>query len=124
MDNSKCGYIPMQERLDLNKTQGASTPEEVKRMQNVPYASAVGKPHWTSVKTILNYLRNIKDMILVYDGNLEAELRRHSRLDSKSAILDPKSDKWVDAMSAEMQSMKDNQVWCLVDLPPNSMSVT
>ncbi|GJS20945.1 retrotransposon protein, putative, ty1-copia subclass [Tanacetum coccineum] len=42
MDNSKHGHIPMQERLDLNKTQGASTPEEVKRMQNVPYASAVG----------------------------------------------------------------------------------
>nr|GEX09732.1 hypothetical protein [Tanacetum cinerariifolium] len=42
MDNSKRGYIPMQERLDLNKTQGTSTPEEVKRMQNVPYASAVG----------------------------------------------------------------------------------
>ncbi|GKB08248.1 hypothetical protein Tco_0836532 [Tanacetum coccineum] len=38
MDNSKRGYIPMQERLDLNKTQGASTPKEVKRMQNVPYA--------------------------------------------------------------------------------------
>ncbi|GJS57920.1 retrotransposon protein, putative, ty1-copia subclass [Tanacetum coccineum] len=33
MDNSKRGYIPMQERLDLNKTQGASTPEEVKRMK-------------------------------------------------------------------------------------------
>ncbi|GKG52173.1 hypothetical protein Tco_0547048, partial [Tanacetum coccineum] len=30
------------EAIDLNKTQGASTPEEVKRMQNVPYASAVG----------------------------------------------------------------------------------
>ncbi|GJT60827.1 hypothetical protein Tco_1004360 [Tanacetum coccineum] len=42
MDTSKRGYIPMQERLDLNKTQGASTPEDVKRMQNVPYASVVG----------------------------------------------------------------------------------
>ncbi|GKA73140.1 retrotransposon protein, putative, ty1-copia subclass [Tanacetum coccineum] len=42
MDNSKRGYIPMQEKLDLNKIQGASTPEKVKRMQNVPYASAVG----------------------------------------------------------------------------------
>ncbi|GKB96019.1 retrotransposon protein, putative, ty1-copia subclass [Tanacetum coccineum] len=38
MDNSKRGHIPMQERLDLNKTQGASTPKEVKRIQNVPYA--------------------------------------------------------------------------------------
>nr|GEV01947.1 retrotransposon protein, putative, Ty1-copia subclass [Tanacetum cinerariifolium] len=42
MDNSKCGHVPMQERLDLNRTQGASTPKEVKHMQNVPYASAVG----------------------------------------------------------------------------------
>ncbi|GJZ63097.1 hypothetical protein Tco_0619518 [Tanacetum coccineum] len=90
-------------RLDLNKTQGASTPEEVKRMQNVPYASAVGsimyavrctrpdvafaqnitsrfqqnpgEPHWTAVKTILKYLRNTKDMFLVYGGNPEAKLR-------------------------------------------------
>ncbi|GJR06672.1 retrotransposon protein, putative, ty1-copia subclass [Tanacetum coccineum] len=42
MDNTKHSYIPMQERLDLNKTQGASTPREVKLMQNVPYALAVG----------------------------------------------------------------------------------
>nr|GEW17159.1 retrotransposon protein, putative, Ty1-copia subclass [Tanacetum cinerariifolium] len=42
MENSKRGNIPMQERFDLNKTQGASTTEEVKLMQNVPYALAVG----------------------------------------------------------------------------------
>ncbi|GJZ16540.1 hypothetical protein Tco_0552217 [Tanacetum coccineum] len=42
MDTSKRGYILMQEKLDLNKTQGASTPEEVKHMQNIPYASIVG----------------------------------------------------------------------------------
>ncbi|GKB09485.1 retrotransposon protein, putative, ty1-copia subclass [Tanacetum coccineum] len=81
----------------------ASTPGEVKRMQNVPYASAVGsimyavrctrpdvafaqnitsrfqqnpgEPHWTAVKTILKYLRNTKDMFLVYGRNPEAELR-------------------------------------------------
>ncbi|GJR62237.1 retrotransposon protein, putative, ty1-copia subclass [Tanacetum coccineum] len=76
MDTFKRGYIPMQERLDLNKTQGASTPGEVKRMQNVPYASANPRePHWTAVKTILKYLRNTKDMFLVYGGNPEAELR-------------------------------------------------
>ncbi|GKA00930.1 hypothetical protein Tco_0673595 [Tanacetum coccineum] len=76
MDNSRRGHIPMQETLDLNKTQGASTPEEVKRIQNVPYASAnPDEPHWTVVKNILKYLKNTKDMFLVYDGNLEAELR-------------------------------------------------
>ncbi|GJR05874.1 hypothetical protein Tco_0528858 [Tanacetum coccineum] len=51
----------MQERLDLNKSQGASTPEEVKRKQkNI---------------NILKYLRNTRDMYLVNGGNLEAELK-------------------------------------------------
>ncbi|GJS78893.1 retrotransposon protein, putative, ty1-copia subclass [Tanacetum coccineum] len=42
MENSKHESIPMQEKLKLSKSQGASTPAEVKRMQNVPYASAMG----------------------------------------------------------------------------------
>nr|GEZ38389.1 hypothetical protein [Tanacetum cinerariifolium] len=42
MKNSKRESIPMQEKLKLSKSQGASTPAELKRMQNVPYASAVG----------------------------------------------------------------------------------
>ncbi|GJW05447.1 retrotransposon protein, putative, ty1-copia subclass [Tanacetum coccineum] len=33
---------PMQDKLRLSKSQSASTPAELKRMQNVPYASAVG----------------------------------------------------------------------------------
>nr|GEW79085.1 hypothetical protein [Tanacetum cinerariifolium] len=48
---------------------------DVKRMQNVPYASVVGKPHWTVVKTILKNLGNTKDMFLVYGRNFEAKLR-------------------------------------------------
>nr|GEV01625.1 hypothetical protein [Tanacetum cinerariifolium] len=42
MENSKRGSIPMQEKLKLSKSQGASTPDELKHMQNVSYASAVG----------------------------------------------------------------------------------
>nr|GFC85144.1 hypothetical protein [Tanacetum cinerariifolium] len=42
MENSKRGSIPMQKKLKFSKSQGASTPAEMKRMQNVPYASAVG----------------------------------------------------------------------------------
>ncbi|GKA70136.1 retrotransposon protein, putative, ty1-copia subclass [Tanacetum coccineum] len=42
MENSKRGTIPMQEKLKLSKSQGASTPAEIQRMQNIPYASAVG----------------------------------------------------------------------------------
>nr|GEV07847.1 putative retrotransposon protein [Tanacetum cinerariifolium] len=102
MENSKRGSIPMQEKLKLSKSQGASTPAEMKRMQNVPYALAVGSImyavrctrsdvvfaqnitsrfqqnpgdiHWTTVKNILKYLRNTKDMFLVYGGDLKREL--------------------------------------------------
>ncbi|GKE25403.1 hypothetical protein Tco_1436915 [Tanacetum coccineum] len=85
------------------KREGASTSEDVKRMLDVPYALAVGsfmyvvrctrpgvafaqnitsyfqqnpcEPQWTSMKNILKYLRNTKDMFLVYGGNPEAKLR-------------------------------------------------
>ncbi|GJW90059.1 hypothetical protein Tco_0167612 [Tanacetum coccineum] len=36
----------------------------------------------------------------------------------KATMLDSKSNKWIDAMNAEIQSMMDNMVWVLVDLPP------
>ncbi|GJU86019.1 retrotransposon protein, putative, ty1-copia subclass [Tanacetum coccineum] len=42
MDNSKRGSIPMQVDLHLSKSQCATTSTEMKRMQNVPYASVVG----------------------------------------------------------------------------------
>ncbi|GKC10611.1 retrotransposon protein, putative, ty1-copia subclass, partial [Tanacetum coccineum] len=56
---------------------------------------------------------------------LNVEVEEHSlgnlneSTNYKAAILDLESYKWVDAMNAEMQSMKDNQVWRLVNLPPN-----
>ncbi|GKB53103.1 retrotransposon protein, putative, ty1-copia subclass [Tanacetum coccineum] len=88
MDNSKRGHIPMQERLDLNKTQGASAPKEVKRKLKVftiwrrgeqkygrEYIQNLGELRWTVVKNILKYLRNTKDMFLVYGGNPEVELQ-------------------------------------------------
>ncbi|GJZ22802.1 retrotransposon protein, putative, ty1-copia subclass [Tanacetum coccineum] len=34
-----------------------------------------GELHWTAVKNIFKYLRNTKDMFLVYGGNPKAELR-------------------------------------------------
>nr|GFA08370.1 putative retrotransposon Ty1-copia subclass protein [Tanacetum cinerariifolium] len=41
----------------------------------------------------------------------------------KAAILDLESNKWLDAMNTKMQSIKDDQVWRLVDLPPNCKTV-
>ncbi|GKB30828.1 putative retrotransposon protein [Tanacetum coccineum] len=94
---------PNAKKLKLSKSQGAATPAEKQRMQNVPYASAIGsimyavrctcpdvafaqnitsrfqqnpgELHWTTVKNILKYLRNTKDMILVYIGDTKRELR-------------------------------------------------
>ncbi|GJW88767.1 hypothetical protein Tco_0164107 [Tanacetum coccineum] len=63
IENSKCGSIPMQDKLRLNKSQGALTLAELKRMQNLPYASAMGS------------IMNTKDMFLVYGGDLKQELR-------------------------------------------------
>nr|GEW83014.1 putative retrotransposon protein [Tanacetum cinerariifolium] len=41
----------------------------------------------------------------------------------KAALLDLESDKWLNAMNVEMQSMKDNEVWDLVDLLPNGKTI-
>nr|GFA01177.1 hypothetical protein [Tanacetum cinerariifolium] len=41
----------------------------------------------------------------------------------KAALLVPESEKWLNAMNVKMQSMKDNEVWVLVELPPNGKTV-
>ncbi|GJU22486.1 retrotransposon protein, putative, ty1-copia subclass [Tanacetum coccineum] len=41
----------------------------------------------------------------------------------KAALADLESDKWLEAMNMKMQSMKDNQVWYLVDLLSNGRTV-
>ncbi|GJX80511.1 retrotransposon protein, putative, ty1-copia subclass [Tanacetum coccineum] len=102
MHNSKKGYLPMEVKHELSNEMCASTPEEVAYMKKVPYASAVGsilyavrctrpdvafaqnlvsryqqnlgKLHWAVVKHILKYLRNTRDMFLVYGGKPDTEL--------------------------------------------------
>ncbi|GJX19254.1 retrotransposon protein, putative, ty1-copia subclass [Tanacetum coccineum] len=72
MENSKRRSIHMQEKLRLSKSQGASTPAELKRMQNVPYALAVG-------------LMNTKDMFLVYGGAVDWKSAKKSIFATSSA---------------------------------------
>ncbi|VFQ96175.1 unnamed protein product [Cuscuta campestris] len=102
MSESKRGSLPMAQGTSLSKTQGASTPEEVECMRNVPYASAIGsimyamvctrpnvtfalsvtsryqsnpgESHWTAVKNILKYFRRTKDAFLVYSGKEELSI--------------------------------------------------
>ncbi|GJR15337.1 zinc finger, CCHC-type containing protein [Tanacetum coccineum] len=51
------------------------TRPDVASAQNITSRLDPGEPHWIAVKNILKYLRNTKDMFLVYGGNPEAELR-------------------------------------------------
>ncbi|GJS21144.1 retrotransposon protein, putative, ty1-copia subclass [Tanacetum coccineum] len=60
---------------------------------------------------------------------LNVEVEEHSIRDLneptsyKAVMLDSESNKWIDAMNAEIQSMMDNMVWVLVDLPPGYKTV-
>ncbi|GJV07396.1 retrotransposon protein, putative, ty1-copia subclass [Tanacetum coccineum] len=110
MDKSKRGFTPMQEKPDLNKSQGAITSREVKRMQRVSYDLAIGsimyavrctrpdvafaqnlcsrfqqnlsEAHRTAVKNILKYLRNTQDMVLVSGAKPKTELRVKCYIDA------------------------------------------
>ncbi|GJS91583.1 hypothetical protein Tco_0774219 [Tanacetum coccineum] len=75
MENSKHRAIPMQEKLKLSTSQGASTPIEIQCMQNIPYVTNPRELHWTTVKNILKYLRNTKDMFLIYEDDMKQELK-------------------------------------------------
>ncbi|KAL0439384.1 UNVERIFIED_CONTAM: Secreted RxLR effector protein [Sesamum latifolium] len=96
MKNSKRGFLPVRHRVKLSKKQSPNTDEELRKMFDIPYVSAVGsiqyvvqctrpdvafalsvmsryqacagEAHWTAVKTILKYLRRTKDIFLVYGG--------------------------------------------------------
>nr|GFB62156.1 putative retrotransposon Ty1-copia subclass protein [Tanacetum cinerariifolium] len=68
------GYLNEEEKLKLSKSHGASTPAEMKRMQNVPYTSTVGSIMYAARCTRPD-VANTKDMFLVYGDDLKRELR-------------------------------------------------
>ncbi|GKF32811.1 retrotransposon protein, putative, ty1-copia subclass [Tanacetum coccineum] len=69
--------------------------------------------------------RRASDRMCLYIDAEEHELRDLGEpANYKVALLDLKSEKWLNAMNVKMQSMKDNEVWELVDLPPNGKTVS
>ncbi|GJY32691.1 zinc finger, CCHC-type containing protein [Tanacetum coccineum] len=64
------------------------------------------------------------DRMCLYIDAEEHELGGHNEpTNYKTALLVHESEKWLDAMNVEMQSMKDKEVWDLVDLPPDGKTV-
>ncbi|GKE74631.1 retrotransposon protein, putative, ty1-copia subclass [Tanacetum coccineum] len=69
-------------------------------------------------------IRNAPNRMCLYINAEEHELGDLGEpANYKAALLDPEFDKWLNAMNMEMQSMKDNKVWDLVDLPPSGKNV-
>nr|GEZ64858.1 retrotransposon protein, putative, Ty1-copia subclass [Tanacetum cinerariifolium] len=68
--------------------------------------------------------RRATDRICLY---IDAKEHKLGDLDGpanyKAALMDAESKKWLDAMNVEMQSVKDNDVKVLVELPPNARTV-
>ncbi|GJR41221.1 retrotransposon protein, putative, ty1-copia subclass [Tanacetum coccineum] len=68
--------------------------------------------------------RRPRDQLCLYVDAEEHELGDLGEpANYKAALLDPESGKWLNAMNVEMQSMKDNEVWELVELPPDAKTV-
>nr|GEV76003.1 hypothetical protein [Tanacetum cinerariifolium] len=66
--------------------------------------------------------RHAPDRMCLYINGEEHELGDLSEPSNyKAELLDPESEKWINAMNVEMQSMKDNEVWLLVELPPTDI---
>nr|GEZ91547.1 retrotransposon protein, putative, Ty1-copia subclass [Tanacetum cinerariifolium] len=77
MKNFKCRSIPMQEKLRLSKSQGASTLAKLKRMQNVPYALAVGSIIYAvrCTRPDVAFAQNITSRFQQNLGDIKRELR-------------------------------------------------
>nr|GEU56232.1 retrotransposon protein, putative, Ty1-copia subclass [Tanacetum cinerariifolium] len=69
-------------------------------------------------------IRHAPDRICLYIDAKEHKLGDLGEpANYKAALMDPESKKWLDAMNVEMQSVKDNDVRVLVELPPNARTV-
>ncbi|KAM1366487.1 hypothetical protein ACFX2H_000047 [Malus domestica] len=56
------------------------------------YQSNPGSEHWTTVKTVLKYLRRTKDMFLVYGGATELRVEAYTDADFQSDVDDRSSN--------------------------------
>ncbi|GJS33658.1 retrotransposon protein, putative, ty1-copia subclass [Tanacetum coccineum] len=115
--------------VDLEEIQEEedTTPSEI--TSNIPQEVEGFEPPQPPQEEVIPIRRSERTRRATNRLCLNVEVEEHSLGDLgepanyKAAMLDPESKKWVDAMNAEMQSMIDNMVWVLVDLPPNCKTV-
>ncbi|GJT49937.1 hypothetical protein Tco_0976094 [Tanacetum coccineum] len=64
------------------------------------YQQNLGESHWTVVKNILKYLRNTKDMFLIYGGDSTTESSKQSTTAMSSIEAE-----YIDASEAAMEAI-------------------
>nr|GFC66328.1 retrotransposon protein, putative, Ty1-copia subclass [Tanacetum cinerariifolium] len=68
---------------------------------------------------------SLEDLEIIQEKDMNPSLDTSLNHEEDDLEIDEpqKSEKWLNAMNVEMQSMKDNEVWVLVELPPNGKTV-
>nr|GEV54552.1 hypothetical protein [Tanacetum cinerariifolium] len=100
-----------------------------KKVEKTPYEVWHGKaPKLSYLKVwgceALVKTRHAPDRMCLYIDAEEHELGDLGEpANYKAALLDLEFEKWLNAMNVEMQSMKDNEVWVLVELPSNGKTI-
>ncbi|GJT56197.1 retrotransposon protein, putative, ty1-copia subclass [Tanacetum coccineum] len=115
--------------VDLEEIQDEedTTPSEI--TSNIPQEVEGFEPPQPPQEEVILIRRSVRTRRALNRLNLNVEVEEHSLGDLneptsyKAAMLDSESNKWIDAMNAEIQSMMDNMVWVLVDLPPGYKTV-
>ncbi|KAL0448809.1 UNVERIFIED_CONTAM: hypothetical protein Slati_1437300 [Sesamum latifolium] len=125
LENSKRGFLPMKHGIKLSKKQSPKTAEEHKRMSDIPYASTIGsiqyvvqctrpdvayalsvtsryqtcvrEAHWSTVKTIVKYLKRTKDIFLIYGGGELLDSYSDSSFQSDNDDAKSQSDYYIQA---------------------------
>ncbi|GKA12737.1 hypothetical protein Tco_0692283 [Tanacetum coccineum] len=66
---------------------------------------------------------SVEDLELIQEEDTNPSVETSLNHEEDDQEIDEPAKKWLDAMNVEMQSMKDNDVWVLVELPPNARTV-
>nr|GEX84862.1 hypothetical protein [Tanacetum cinerariifolium] len=112
------------EGLELIQEEDAQPSENTNEVQNEVAPIEVGPQNVEVHIRRFTRIPQAPDRYCFYVDVEEYELRDLNEPPNyTAALVDPKTDKWLEAMNIEMQSIKDNQVWVLVELPPNGQTI-
>ena len=63
-------------------------------------------------------------IVFLQEHETQIGIREDDPINLKEALSSSNSQKWIDAMKDELKSMKDNDVWDLVELPKDTKPIS